>query len=42
MRHYEFNYTNGSYQINNNPGFNPLWIAAAIGILITVLALIYY
>ena len=41
MKLYEFNYTNGSYEINNNPGFNPLWIAAAIGILITVLTLIY-
>ena len=42
MRHYEFNYTNGSYNVNNNPGFNPLWIAAAVGILLTVIALIYY
>jgi hypothetical protein len=41
MRLYEFNYTNGSYQINNSPGFNPLWIAAAVGIAITIIALIY-
>ncbi len=41
MRLYEFNYTNGSYEINSNPDFNPLWIVAAAGILITVLTLIY-
>ncbi len=41
MKLYEYNYTNGSYEIDNNPGFNPMWIVAAAGILIIVLTLIY-
>jgi len=44
MKLYKFNYKNGSCEINNSPGFPPVggWIAIAIGILMTVLALIYY
>ncbi len=42
MKYYEFNYTNGSYQINSNPGFNPLWIAAALGLLMLLIALLYH
>ncbi len=41
MRNYEFDYTQGSYNINNNPDFNPLWVIAALGICLTVIALIY-
>jgi len=42
MKLYEFDYKNGSYVFRNNPHFNPLWIAAALGILVTLITLIYY
>jgi hypothetical protein len=49
MKLYEYNYTGGFYEINTGPGLspgdpfgNPWWIAAAVGILITIIALIYY
>lgn len=42
MKLYEFNYKTGSYVINKSPRLNPLWIAAAIGILVTLITLIYY
>jgi hypothetical protein len=41
MKRYEFNYKKGYYEINTGPGFNPLWIALALGIILTVLAINY-
>ena len=41
MKRYEFNYKNGSYVFHNSPRLNPLWVAAALGILAAVLTLFY-